>query len=61
VSKHKRQIRWVIAYGIYDFYVGAQLTRKAAIAEHCVALGKTWAECRAKGDYAVKCYLLPMR
>jgi len=47
--------RWAIAgdCGRY-LYVGQCLTRKDAIREHCIALGKFWPECRRKGDRAVK-------
>jgi hypothetical protein len=44
---------WAIA-GTRGLYTGWWLTRKEAIRFHYEALGKTWAQCRAKGDRAVK-------
>lgn len=35
-------------------YYGTFSTRTAAIRAHTEALGKTWRECRAKGDRAVR-------
>ena len=47
------EIMWVIA-GNYGLYVGSWLRRRDAIRDHCENLGKTWKECRTKGDYVTK-------
>ena len=48
-----RNMGWAIK-GKNGFYVGWWLTRSEAIVQHCKDLGKTWQECRRKGDRAVK-------
>lgn len=48
-----RAIRWVIV-GRWNLYEGQWITRRAAMEAHTRALGKTWEECRKKGDRAVK-------
>lgn len=44
---------WAIK-GIYGLYTGWWFLRKDAIYHHTKALGKSWKECRKKGDVAVK-------
>ena len=58
--KIKPAIRWVIANKASGLYVGACLTRGAAIAEHCRDLGQTWDYCKRKGDIAIKCKVTPL-
>ena len=44
---------WAVSFLIGKrraLYTGTFLTRTAAKREHSSALGKTWAECEAKGD-----------
>ncbi|MDW0189347.1 MAG: hypothetical protein QOA70_06815 [Nitrososphaeraceae archaeon] len=44
---------WAID-GDFGLYTGWWLTRSEAIKYHTSSLGKTWAQCRAKGDRVVK-------
>lgn len=44
---------WAIC-GVYGLYTGWWFTRKNAIHQHCEETGKTWKECRKRGDRAVK-------
>ena len=44
---------WVII-GVHGLYVGWHYTRKDMINQHCSDLGRTWKQCRAKGDRCIK-------
>lgn len=52
-KKRKTETRWAIAYD-RGLYYDTRQTRREMIAHHCRELGKDWAYCKAKGDYAVK-------
>jgi len=47
-------IRWVIVSQYHGLYIGQWLRRRDAIRDHCEDLGKSWKECRKKGDYVTK-------
>lgn len=53
MSKKLKKTGWAIA-GVYGLYTGWWFTRKDAIWFHTEALEKSWEDCKAKGDYAVK-------
>lgn len=53
-KKSKRySTAWVIV-GVYGLYSGSWGLRREAIEVHCKELGKTWRQCRRKGDRVVK-------
>ena len=49
----KTEKMWAIA-GRFGLYAGVFFTRGAAVDLHCSGVGKTWAQCKRDGDYAVK-------
>ena len=44
---------WIIV-GVHGAYIGSWLTRRDAIMDHTQALGRSWAECKDKGDRTVR-------
>ena len=45
---------WAIASPSAGIYTGTYFTRQAAKDTHASIMGRTWAECRAQGDVAIK-------
>ena len=44
---------WIMI-GVRGAYIGMWFTRGDAIRAHTQALGRSWAECKAKGDSAAR-------
>ncbi len=55
----KSEIYWAIT-GEFGLYIGVWRTRIEAIIAHADSLGKTWQECRKKGDRAIKVIVAPL-
>jgi hypothetical protein len=53
LEKIKPEIMWAI-FGEYGFYIGTWQSKQDAIREHCNDLGKSWEQCKKKGDRAIK-------
>lgn len=60
----KPEIMWFIggtwSNGKPFLYCGGTITRSGAIKDHEAATGRTWADLKRSGDYAVKCRVSPL-
>lgn len=57
--KRWEEFGWAIQ-GEFGLYTGWWLTRKEAIQTHTGDVGKSWKECRKKGDRVVKILIYPI-
>ena len=53
MTEARSAVRWAIV-GVHGLYEGQWQRRRDAIQTHTRDLGKTWDECRNKGDRAIK-------
>ena len=53
MTEARSAVRWAIV-GVHGLYAGQWPRRRDAIQTHPRDLGKTWDECRNKGDSAIK-------